>query len=295
MSDTNGEPQVSAMLISLSFTFGKQGGEDKDLTKETCDKHGSDSKAVKVTKLRICKEAFAPLKKLTGEWRLRVKRITAPWDIESVFLCKPCNVSKVIALRDEYIPLLNVQKASHLLERLDEWKEMTKQQLKGTYKEKEFPTRESLLNDVTWTMGIMPLPESEALRRVKDLDDTLMEELTKSHSARVQAGIREGMANAYTKLIIPLQKVVTNLSKDKVKIYETLVENVREIVAEIPGLNLTDDSELNKFAKEANDLLSAIDADALRDSPVLRQETANKAQALLETFGASGIRRFSLP
>jgi len=285
---------VSAMLISLSFTFGKQGGEDKALTEELCNRHGSSTKAVKGTKIVICKEAFAPLKKLTGEWKQRLGRITAHWDIPGVFLCKPVNVPKAIELRDEYVPLLNVQKASHLLERLDEWKELTKSQTKGAYKEEEFPTRESLINDVTWTMGVMPLPESEALRRIKDIDDTLMEELTKSHNARVQSGIREGMASAYAKLITPLQRMVNNLSKEKTKIYETLVTNVQEVIDEIPGLNLTDDHELNRFATEAKALLSSIDADTLRDSPVLRQETAQRAADLLSTFGATGMRRFSI-
>lgn len=293
MSDTNNN--ISAMLISLSFTFGKQGGEDKALTQELCDRHGSSKSAVKGTKIVICKEAFAPLKKLTGEWKERLKRITAHWDIPGVYLSKPINVPKAIALRDEYTPLLNVQKASHLLERLDEWKALTKEQTRGAFKDEEFPTKDMLIRDVTWTMGVMPLPESEAIRRVKDIDDTLMEELTKSHNARVQSGIREGMASAYTKLMKPLQTVVNNLSKDKVKIYETLVTNVLDVVNEIPGLNLTEDHELTVFAAEAKQLLTNIDADALRDSPVLRQETVNKANDLLATFGQPGLRRFSLP
>lgn len=285
---------VSAMLISLSFTFGKQGGEDKALTQELCDRHGSSNKAVKGTKLVICKEAFAPLKKLTGEWKDRLRRVTAAWDIPGVYLCKPVNVPKAIALRDEYTPLLNVQKASHLIERLDEWKELTKAQTKGAFKEAEFPEKKALIRDVTWTMGVMPLPESEALRRIKDIDDTLMEELTKSHNARVQSGIREGMASAYTKLISPLQNMVKVLGTDKPKIFESLVENVRGIVAEIPGLNLTDDPQLAAFAKEAENLLSSLDADTLRDSPVIRQETAQKAADILATFGATGLRRFTL-
>lgn len=292
MSDTTNN--ISAMLISLSFTFGKQGGQDKDLTEELCSRHGASKKYVKGTKIVICPEAFQPLKKLTGEWRQRLTRITSNWDIPGVHLAKPINVQKAIALRDEYTPLLNVQKASHLLERLDEWKELTKEQLKGAYKEEQFPTRDTLIRDVTWTMGVMPLPESEAIRRVKDIDDTLMEELTKSHNARVQSGIREGMVQAYSKLMKPLQAVVTNLSRDKVKIYETLVTNVLDVVNEIPGLNLTEDHELTVFAAEAKQLLTNIDADALRDSPVLRQETLNKANDLLATFGQPGLRRFSL-
>lgn len=281
------------MLVSLSFTFGRQGGKDKGLTKDLCDKYGSSNAAVTGSKIVLCKEAMKPLKQLSGEMRGRLTRITSEWDIDGVYLCKPVNVAKVIALRDEYWPQFAVLKAGHLLERYDNWKELTKTQLQGAYKEEEFPTKEKLA-EVKWDMHIMALPESEALRRVKDIDETLMAELMKSNDARIKKGINEGMTSAYGKLMEPLQHMVDTLSKDKPKIYESLVTHVREVIAEIPGLNLTDDSQLAQFAAEAEAMLASIDADTLRESPVIRQEVATKAADILATFGAVGIRRFSI-
>lgn len=291
---TNGAAPISAMLISLSFTFGRQGGEDKALTAELCEKYGSSKKAVKGTKLVLCKEAMAPLKTMASEFRGRLARITTKWDVDGVYLCKPSNVAKVMALRDEYFPQLQLLKAGHLLERYEGWKALTREQLQGTYKEEEFPTLEQL-QEIEWGLTIMPLPESDALRRIKDIDDTLMEELTKSHSERVQKGIKEGMATAYSRLMAPMQHMVDTLSKEGPKIHETLCENVRKVIAEIPGLNLTDDSDLMAFAKKAEELLATISSDILREDPVIRQSTADKAKAILETFAAPGFRKFSLP
>lgn len=284
----------SAMLISLTFNFGKSGGEDKAITKELCDKYGASNQVLKGNKRTFCKEATAPLRKLTNEWKSRLRRFAPPWDIPSMFLCKPMNVAKAIALRDEYIPALDTLKVAHLLERYDYWKELTKSQLHSAYKEEEFPSREELIADVGWSMGIMPLPDSEAIRRIKNLGgDDIMDALTASHNERVQQGIKAGMAEAYTQLMEPLQHMVDTLKQPDKIIRESLVANVRNVIAEIPGLNLTDDSELARFASEAEALLASLDTESLRELPVVRQATADKAAAILATFGAVGLRKFA--
>lgn len=281
------------MLISLTFRFGKQGGVDKAITAHICAENNASDKSLKATKRTLCKAAMDPLKKLAGEFRSKLSRITTQWDIDGVYLCKPANVAKVIALREEYFPAFDVVKASHLLENYDLWKEKTREENGSAFNEDEFPTREELM-EVTRELSIMPLPESDVLRRIKDIDATLLHELMKSNDERIQKGIAEGMAQAYTRLMEPLQHMVKVLSEDKPRIYESLVENVRGVISEIPGLNLTDDSELARFASEAERMLSSIDAATLRESPIVRRETAERAQTILATFGQLGKRRFSL-
>ena len=101
------------------------------------------------------------------------------------------------------------------------------------------------------------------------------------------------MQQAYTRLMEPLQNMVNVLSTDKPRIFESLVGNVREVIAEIPGLNLTDDIALAKFAREAEVMLTSITPEMLRDDKVLRQDTVDKAKAIITTFGVVGKRRFA--
>jgi hypothetical protein len=285
---------TQAMLINLAFNFGRQGGKDKELTDELCQKYGSSERAVTGSKIVICKEAMEPLKKASGCMRTRLMHITTAWDIPGVYLCKPTNIAKAFALRDECFPLLETLKNEHLLGRYDEWQEITKTQLAGRYKESEFPTAADLNSGVSWTMSISALPESEALRRIKDIDDSFMEKLVEANDQRVDAAVKSGMKSAYQRLMEPLQNMVDVLSKDKPRIFETLVTNVRDVINEIPGLNLIDESELQRFADKSNELLNSITADTLRDSPVVRQETVDKAKEIMESFGAAGVRKFSL-
>lgn len=282
-----------ATLISLTFSFGKTGGIDKSLTENVCTEQNASNKSLKVTKRTICKEALDPLRKLAGECRAKIARITTSWDIPGVCLCKPVNVAKVIAIRDEYFPAFDVVKASHVIENYETWKQMTREQNGDAFEESEFPSLEELQTSVTRGLSIMPLPESEILKRIKDIDATLIEELMKSNDERIQQGIAAGMAQAYTRLMEPLDHMVKVLSEDKPRIFESLVENVRNVVAEIPGLNLTDDSELSSFARQAEQMLSSIDAATLRSDPIVRKETADRAKAILSSFGAVGRRKFA--
>lgn len=285
------------MLVSLTFKFGRQGGEDNEMTQELCSKHDADKSLVKGTKRTICKEAFDPLKKIMNEFRGAVGRITIPWDMRGMSFCKPAAVAKVVAARDLYGPLFNGSKENHLLGQYETWKEMTKAKLGNAWKEDEFPTREDLAANVYFKMAIMPLPESEALRKIKDIDESLMAELIKSNDARIQAGVKQGMVTAYTRLMEPLQHMVDVLTDDSPKIHESLVENVRKVVDEIPSLNLTDDPALAQFAGKVNEMLATLNADDLRQKnkefKVVRRQVAQDAANLLATFGQVGIRRFN--
>lgn len=285
----------TTMLLSLNFKFGKTGGTDEELTKQICDQTGANKEDLSVKKRTVCKEAYMPLKSLQGEWKMRLRRIAPAFDIPSTFLCKPMNVSKALALRDEYEPQLTVLKASHLIERYDHWKELTRSKTRGAFKDEEFPTVGELQESVTWSMGVMPLSDGEAMRRIKDLGgDDIMDALVASQNERVQRGVKSGMAEAFTALMEPLQHMVATLGQPDKIIRESLVNNVRKVIAEIPGLNLTDDPELARFATEAESLLSSLDTEALRELPIIRAETAERAKSILETFGAPGLRRFSI-
>lgn len=299
-----------AMLVSLNFRFGRQGGQDEALTDQLCNENEASDDSLKATKRTICKEAFEPLSKLRSEFSAAVKRKTIPWDVKGVYFCKPKNVAAVALLREgreeqvlengQVIPAVfgygkefNRLKADHLLGNYDKWKEITQQKLGKAYKEDEFPTLEELTTKVWWKMAIMPMPEAEAIRKIKDIDESLVAELVKQNNERVKNSIQQGMVVAYNRLMEPLQKMVEVLTSDKPRIFETLVTNVKDVVDEIDGLNLADDPALNQFAEQAKSMLGSLTADQLRDSKVMRQKTAIAANTILENFGKTGVRKFA--
>jgi hypothetical protein len=310
MPATQSNDGPKAMLVSLTFKFGRQGGQDDEITTQICSENGASDDSLKATKRTICKEAFEPLAKIRGEFSAAVKRVTIPWDIKGVYFCKPKNVAKIIALRDGneehqlpdgrviparlgYMNEFNRIKQEHLLDQYDKWREITQSKLGKAYKEDEFPSREDLTMNVFCKLSIMAMPEAEAIRKIHDIDEALVEELVKSNNERVKRSIQQGMVTAYNRLMEPLQKMVDVLTSDKPRIFETLVTNVKDVVDEIDGLNLADDPALNQFAEQAKSMIGNLTADHLRDSKVIRQKVANAANAIISNFGKPGVRKFA--
>lgn len=279
------------MLVHLSFHTGTQSGQDEESTQEICTAKNATDKGLKASVRYICKEAYEPILKLKGEFKKKIERITSPYGIKGVYLAKPSAVAKILALRDEYMPAFALVKSAHLIGRYDEWLALTRQQTGDAFKVERFPAREQLDSSCRWELNVMPIPESELLRKIKDLDESIITELMKSNEARVQEMFAKAKAEGYARMVEPLQHMVDVLSKDGSKIYETLVGNVADIVEAAGDLNYDNDPTLSRFAAEAGEMLKTIDLKALKKDPVIREETAKQAKALLDTFGKLGTGR----
>jgi hypothetical protein len=62
--------------------------------------------------------------------------------------------------------------------------------------------------------------------------------------------------------------------------HDTLVDNVRDLVALLPGLNIMNDQRLADIATRMQGLCRD-DADTLRDNPTARASVAAEADAIL--------------
>lgn len=67
---------------------------------------------------------------------------------------------------------------------------------------------------------------------------------------------------------------------------DSLVENVRELVQVLPGLNLTNDKKLDGIIAKMTKSLCQNDADALREDEALRAATAKSADDILSALSA---------
>jgi len=88
------------------------------------------------------------------------------------------------------------------------------------------------------------------------------------------------MAEAWMKIYRPIKHMAEVLSKDKPKIFESLLTNVTDLVNILPDLNFTEDPKLEEMRKEIEGKLCDITADQLRDSKYLRNLALEAAEGL---------------
>ena len=109
--------------------------------------------------------------------------------------------------------------------------------------------------------------------------------------ARIANAFVEAQNDAVKRLYEVLEKAYAKLAQPDAIFRDSLIENVRDVTAVLKNLNLADDPKLEKFRREAELLATATEPQTLRDVVDVRIQTANDAQAILDsmtkTYGAN--------
>ena len=74
-------------------------------------------------------------------------------------------------------------------------------------------------------------------------------------------------------------KMAEVCSKDKPRIFDSMTENIETLARVLPAMNLTNDPELDRVARELEKL--CVSPDMLRTHAHLRAEAARNASAIL--------------
>lgn len=136
---------------------------------------------------------------------------------------------------------------------------------------------------------ILPVPQA---KHFTDAIASLLGTDTQSVDLRIQDAETEARREVMRRLIEPVRHMASKLAEaPKVKkdgtekadivFRDTLIGNIKSIVAIAPKLNITGDPEIDKLIKDVEPL-SAYDPDALREDKMQRKTAAEEAAAVLK-------------
>lgn len=153
------------------------------------------------------------------------------------------------------------------------------------YKESDYPTS-SIMSKYEVTITPSPIPTDGDWRVT--LSEESLEELREETREQEKSKMENAMAEAWMKIYRPIKHMAGVLSKDKPKIFESMITNVTSLVNILPDLNFTEDPKLEDIRKEIEDKLCDITADQLRDSKYLRNLAMEAAEALRQKIKEEG-------
>jgi hypothetical protein len=126
---------------------------------------------------------------------------------------------------------------------------------------------------------LTPIPQGSDFRVSLQAED--VETMKKDLDERLTESLAAAQSDLWQRLATPVKAMVEKLS-DSDKIFRnTLVENLSNIVALIPKLNIAGDTSLNDLAVECEAKLLKHNADTLREMPSVRAQTAKDADAIM--------------
>jgi len=123
----------------------------------------------------------------------------------------------------------------------------------------------------------------------KEAIEDMRTDLERRNTERVQAAVKD----TWNRLLTPVQALSEKLSKKDSIFRDSLIENVKEITALVPALNLTGDPNLERMARQINERFANLDPEVLREDLTVRKQASDAAKALVAQFGQIGKRRFA--
>ena len=147
----------------------------------------------------------------------------------------------------------------------------------------EYPDLSELKGQFSLCVRYFPVSDQNDFR-LKVSDETLAE-----LKASAEAQVRETMAEAalvpYHRLLAAVERVHVQCNKPSGKIYDTLMDNLAELVAGLPALNFTGDKRLADLIDECKSKLVR-NPNMLRVDPEAKQDTADEAKRIMERMKA---------
>lgn len=164
-------------------------------------------------------------------------------------------------------------------------------QLGDLFNREDYPSREAVTSKFGFRYAFTPLPTSGDFR--VDIHEQGLEEL-RTHYEQVMAERTQNMMkDAWDRLYDVLSRMSERLADDtdpetgeaKRKIFrDSLVENAVDVCKLLKHFNTTGDTRLEALRQQLEETMRGVDAQSLRESDLLREQTKTKVDALLDKF-----------
>jgi hypothetical protein len=268
-----------AILMTLSLSSFSPRKTDKRVTSQVLNQHAAASDAGKFVKNLLPDEAIEPIKKLDGEIRQFHYDNTVPWGDDGLRLLP-------ILRYDPYMEKMRQNRAARetlvqkFLENYQRWVENAPARLSGLFNPGDYPPRDVAAKKFQFKLQCQPVPDAGDFR--VDVPNEELDALRRSVDERVAEAAKLAHQDLCRRLAEPLAAMVERLSQPDAIFRDTLVGNLREIVALIPALNLTGDPQLEAVRQRVLAELAHYTPEQLRANKDDREAAAAKAQAILE-------------
>lgn len=274
----------TAMLVSLNIRCYSARKLDPKITKKVAADAGVTSDAGNYHKHLIPKEAMEPITKAIGALRTFHGENTLPWLDEGVRILPSMNYqdykTNLEGLRDAYDSAVHQFCAA--------WPQIVTDAqagLGGLFNAADYPA--DIKEKFGCTVRFMPLSDASDFR--VDISDIEREMLRTQIQGTLDDAQTAAMGDLYKRLGDGVKAMAERLraysvdpvtGKTTAPFRDSLVENLRDLVALVPRLNFAGDAELEACRKLVEQELCAAGADELRDSDVVRERVAESADAI---------------
>lgn len=274
---------MGAVKVSFSWLGTRRSLSDAQ-TRQAANQFDADAELVSAYKKLIDTKhpAFKAVNAVKGQVVNYWRGITLPYPTEGVRLIKRDDIEGFDRRMQEFRDELREAVANLQLE-YESLKARAREHLGALYDPSDYPASLEAEFSITWEY-----PPVEPPRYLMNFNP----ELYAQEQARIQTRFEQAVTMAEDAFADQLQDLVghlierlTDKSDGQPKIFRnSAVENFREFYEQFKRLNVRGNTELDALVSRANDLVSGVDPQDLRDSAIRRQELKNQMHEVRNTL-----------
>ena len=272
--------QNQAMLVNLTIHQWTARKHDRKATREVDQAHGAND-AGRYNKLLVDKEALKPVQSCAAALRELHYTLTLPWGdngdrvLPSVLF--EDYTTQIRNAREKYMNVVRdfVSEYPNLVQ-------AARKRLGTLYEPSDYPAASQIEDRFGAKVGFSPIAAAEDFR--VDVGAENVAEIRAEISREAEARLKEATAACWLRVREVVERYALRMSDEKGRVYDSMVDNARDLVKLLPALNLTNDPELTRVAQEIELRLLPTTIGQLRSSATARQKVAEAANDIMANF-----------
>lgn len=272
-----------AMLCRLSISQWTAKKHDKAVSAHVAAEYNADKAAGRYNKALIAKDAIDAVAKVANEARAYHYENTLPWKDDGSRILPAANFQRYSEGLRELRSRFDVA-VSDFVSNYPGYIDDARARLNGLFKEEDYPKAWAIREKYSFEVEIDPLPTAPDFR--VDLNAAEVDAIRQNVENRLNAGAETARRDLWSRLFDVVSKAAERLSDPGAIFRDSLIENARALVALLPALNLSNDSDLEAARGRVSAALCGYQPQNLRDDKEARKDTAAECNKILEDFAA---------
>lgn len=276
-----------AMLVYLSVSAWSGRKLDRSATREVTDSHEASSDAGRFNKQLLPKEALAPITQIAGAARTYLYAHTLAWSDNGDRVMSSTSYFNVMPKLREFKADFDKAVDTFCDEYLQH-RERARLRLNSLFKEDDYPHEQDVRRKFAMSFGVMPLPAAGDFRAA--LPDDELDEVRAEIEASVSGRVQSAMAEVWEEVRTTVSHLRRRLDETKDgtgRLHESALTNIEDLIARLPGLNLTNDAGLETMRKLLATTFNGLEMKDIKKSDAVRTDVMCQTDAILRQMGIS--------
>jgi len=276
-----------AMLVQLSISYWTARKLDREVTERANEDFQAQSDAGRYNKLMLGKQRLQGIQQAVTAARICHYRMTLPWNNEGTRILPSAMFWDYSEQMRKCADQFQAAKAE-LVANYPAYVAESRKRLGRMFRPEEYPAAGEIGGKFQFSVMTFPLPEAGDFR--VDLGDEQVDRIRKEIEQSIKETVGRGTKELWARLHECVAHMAERLGDSEAIFRDSLVENLAELVALLPKLNLADDPELKQMQEHIEKKLLQHTANDLRENKAARRDTAQAAKNMAEKMaGYAGI------